>query len=142
MELSKVESFQERLFVDLNGGLSNLNLQLGYRLGLIQTLAKGQFFTSDELAEEVGCSERYIREWLECMTAGEYLEYDSATGRFSLPAEHAAVLTDPSSPQSAIGTIGWMTSLANILPDLIEAFQSGEGIPYEAYGLDYLEYNW
>lgn len=136
MELSKVESFQERLFVDLNGGLSNLNLQLGYRLGLIQTLAKGQSLTSDELAEEVGCSERYIREWLECMTAGEYLDFDSTTGRFSLPAEHAAVLTDPSNPNSAIGVIGWITSLANILPDLIDAFQSGNGIPYEAYGMD------
>ena len=136
MEMSKVESFQERLFVELNGGLSSLNLQLGYRLGLIQALADGHACTPAELALEVDCSERYVREWLECMAAGEYLEYDSATGRFSLPAEHATVLTDPSSPQSAIGTIGWMTSLANILPDLIEAFQSGEGIPYEAYGLD------
>jgi len=136
MEMSKVESFQERLFVELNGGLSSLNLQLGYRLGLIQALADGRAFSPAELASEVGCSERYIREWLECMTAGEYLDYDSITGRFSLPAEHAAVLTDPTSPQSAIGVIGWITSLANILPDLIDAFQSGQGIPYDAYGLD------
>jgi 2-polyprenyl-3-methyl-5-hydroxy-6-metoxy-1,4-benzoquinol methylase len=92
--------------------------------------------TSDELAEEVGCSERYIREWLECMTAGEYLDFDSTTERFSLPTEHATVLTDPSSPQSAIGVIGWITSLANILPDLIDAFQSGNCIPYASYGMD------
>ncbi len=136
MEMSKVESFQERLFVELNGGLSSLNLQLGFRLGLIQALADGRAFSPAELALEVRCSERYIREWLECMTAGEYLEYDPITGRFSLPAEHAAVLTDPSNPQSAIGVIGWITSLANILPDLIDAFQSGNGIPYASYGMD------
>jgi len=36
MDQSKVDSFVERLIVDLNAGMSCLNLYLGHRLGLFQ----------------------------------------------------------------------------------------------------------
>jgi 2-polyprenyl-3-methyl-5-hydroxy-6-metoxy-1,4-benzoquinol methylase len=138
MDQSKIDTFQERLFTELNAGLSCLNLQLGYRLGLIQVLAEADPITPVELAQQMGYAERYVREWLECLAAGEYLDYDSTTGRFSLPPEHAAVLVDPDSPSSAIGVVGWIPSFANILPQLMEAFRTGGGVPYEAYGLDML----
>jgi 2-polyprenyl-3-methyl-5-hydroxy-6-metoxy-1,4-benzoquinol methylase len=136
MDQSKIESFQERLFTELNAGMSCLNLQLGYRLGLIQALVEAGAVTPTELAQQTGYSERYVREWLECMAVGTYLDYDATTGRFSLPAEHAAVLVDPDSPWSAIGVLGWIPSFATILPQLLQAFRTGGGVPYEAYGLD------
>jgi 2-polyprenyl-3-methyl-5-hydroxy-6-metoxy-1,4-benzoquinol methylase len=136
MDQNKIDSFQERLFTELNAGMSCLNLQLGYRLGLIQALAEADPVTPTELAQQMGYAERYVREWLECLAAGEYLDYDSTTGRFSLPPEHATVLVNPDSPSSAIGVVGWIPSFANILPQLIEAFRTGGGVPYEAYGLD------
>jgi 2-polyprenyl-3-methyl-5-hydroxy-6-metoxy-1,4-benzoquinol methylase len=136
MDQTKIDSFQERLFTELNAGMSCLTLQLGHRLGLIQAMADGRPVLPAELAERTGCSGRYILEWLECMAAGEYLDFDPETCSFSLPAEHAAVLLDPDSPSSAIGVIGWITSFANILPELMDAFRTGGGIPYESYGSD------
>ena len=127
MDQSKVEGFQERIFTELNGGMSCLNLYLGHQLGLLQKLADADSVTPVELAQQTGYVERYLREWLECMAAGEYLDYEPASGRFSLPAEHAAVLTEPENPASAMGAFGWLPSLTNILPQLMEAFRKGGG---------------
>ncbi len=138
MDQQRVDTFVERHFTELNAGLSCLNLYLGHRLGLFQALADARPVTSHELAQITTYSERYLREWLECMTAGEYLSYDPQSRKFSLPAEHAAALLDPDSPSSAIGVIGWLPSLASVLPSLVEAFRSGGGVPYEAYGRDML----
>ena len=136
MDQSKMEGFQERLFTELNAGMSCLSLQLGHRLGLFHALADNGAVTAQEFARQTGYADRYIQEWLECMAVGEYLDYDAASGKFSISEEHAAVLTDPDNPSSAIGVVGWITSLANVLPDLMDAFKTGGGVPYEKYGRD------
>ena len=136
MDQTKIDTFQERLYTELNAGMSCLTLQLGYRLGLFQALAEADPVTPAELAQQMGYAERYVREWLECLAAGEYLYYDSTNDRFSLQPEHAAVLVDPDRSSSAIGVVGWIPSFANILPQLMEAFRTGGGVPYDAYGLD------
>ncbi len=136
VDQTKMESFQERLFTELNAGMSCLSLQLGHSLGLIQALVEIGDATSTELAQQTSCNERYVREWLECMAVGGYLEHDAAAGSFSISPEHAAVLTDPDSDWSAIGILGWIPSFATILPRLTEAFRTGAGVPYGDYGLD------
>lgn len=138
LDQTKVNAFAERIFNDLNAGMSCLNLYLGHRLGLFQALADAGAVTPKELAERTKCSERYLREWLECMTAGGYLDYDSASVRFSLTPEHAAVLLNPDNPAYAIGAVAWIPSFASVLPELMEAFRTGGGVPYEAYGRDCL----
>lgn len=136
MNQTKIDNFQERVFTELNAGMSCLTLQLGHRLGLLQAMADGRPVVPVELAQRTGCSVRYVLEWLECMAAGEYIDFDAETCSFSLPAEHAAVLLEPDSPSSAIGAIGWITSFANVMPELMDAFRNGGGVPYEAYGSD------
>ena len=59
MDENKIESFQERLFVELNAGMSCLTLQLGYRLGLIQALAAVGPMTPSELAQQTGYIQFY-----------------------------------------------------------------------------------
>lgn len=134
MDLNKIESLQERLATELNGGLSCLTVELGYRLGLFQVLAEAGSLSPVELATRLGYNERYVREWLECMVAGEYLTHDPVADRFALPAEYAAVLTDPDNPNSALGLIGWVSVFSDTLPKLTEAFRTGDGVPYEDYG--------
>lgn len=134
MDTKEQESFQARLFEELNSGMSCLVLELGYRLGLIQALASGSGMSPSELADQFGYSDRYVREWLEAMVAGGVLSHDPNNDRFSLPLAHAEVLTEPNSPFAAIGTIGWISSMARILPGLTEAFKNGKGVPFEAYG--------
>ncbi|MDP6452104.1 MAG: class I SAM-dependent methyltransferase [SAR202 cluster bacterium] len=136
MDEKKVEAFGDRLFNEMNAGMSCLSLYLGYSLGLFQALADAGPATSVDVAQSTGYVERYVREWLECMTAGGYLTHDVDSERFTLPEEHAAALLDPDSPSSAIGVIGWVTSFANALPSVAEAFRNGGGVPYAAYGDD------
>ena len=134
MDKKDQENFNARLFGELNSGLSCLVLELGYRLGLVQTLVIEGAMSPSELASHLGYSERYVREWLEAMAAGEYLSHDARSDRFAFPPAYAEVLGDPNSPYAAIGTIGWVTSMARVLPNLMEAFKNGGGVPFEAYG--------
>lgn len=136
MDDSKIEGLQERLFTELNGAMSILNMYIGDRLGLFAALVETGPVTAEAFAGRTGLNERYIREWLECMAAGEYLDYAPRDSTFSLSPEHAVVFTDPDHPSSGMGVFGWLSSFTNILPKLMEAFRTGAGVPYEEYGID------
>ena len=59
---------------ELVGGLAILNIFMGVRLGFWEAFKRCNWkLSSIELAKEVGCSERYCREWLECISAHGYL---------------------------------------------------------------------
>jgi 2-polyprenyl-3-methyl-5-hydroxy-6-metoxy-1,4-benzoquinol methylase len=139
MDEKKVESFMERIFGEVNSALSCLNLYLGHRLNLFQSIHNAGPVTSRELAQRTGYSERYLREWLDCMVVGGYLEYEAGTGQFSLAPEHAVVLLDRDSPAYGAAFLCFIPSVANILTPLIEAFRSGGGVPFGAYGSDMIE---
>lgn len=139
MNQAKVDAFARRLLKELLATMSALNIYLGHRLGLFRVMAEGGLVTPPELASRTGYADRYVREWLECMAVCEYVDYDPATGRFSLPAEHAVVLLDCDHPAYAAASFCFVPSFARILPSLMEAFRSGGGVPYEAYGEDTLE---
>jgi SAM-dependent methyltransferase len=134
-----VDAFSERLLGDVNAAMSCLNVYLGHRLGLYRVMADAGPATPAELADRTGYEERYVREWLACMAAGEYVDHEPGTGRFSLPAEHAEVLLDRDSPAYAAPFICWVPSLAGAVTPLMEAFRTGGGVPYEAYGAETLE---
>src|SRR5919112_5914675 len=70
---------------------------IGEKLGLYKALAAGPL-TSAELAERTNTDERYVREWLNSQAAGEYVQYDSTSGRYSLSEEQAFALADEKSP--------------------------------------------
>lgn len=139
LDQAKIDAFSERLFGEVNAAMSCLNVHLGDRLGLFDAMVDTGPATPAALAERTALSERYLQEWLECMAVGGYLEYDGQTGKFSLPAEHAAVLVNRDHPAYAGAFLYWVPSLAGVLEPLIEAFRSGGGIPYEAYGSAALE---
>ena len=91
MDNAKVESFQERLFTELNGAMSCLSIYIGHELGLFDVLSKSGPITSQDFASRARINQRYAQEWLSCLAAGEYLDYEPATGNFLLPEEHAEV---------------------------------------------------
>jgi hypothetical protein len=68
------------------------------------------------------------------------LEVDSAadpeTRRYSLPAEHAEVLLDPDSLDWFAPVVQLVVGLTRPLPALLDAFRSGEGISWSAFGAD------
>ncbi len=135
----RVDELSQRVIEHVNGAMTSLNHYIGYRLGLYQALARSGASTPEELAEGTGLRERYVREWLSCMAAGRYVDYDSERGRFSLSAEQAAVLVDEGDPAYTIPFVAYIPSFASTLGNVMEAFRTGSGVPYREYGADMVE---
>lgn len=134
------QALSVRLFMAGLGAAELMTAYLGLRLGLYDALAEGGPATAPELAERAGIAPRYAREWLEQQAAAGILlaqsgEVPAEQRVFTLPAGHAEALTDPGSLFSiaplVLLPIGGM---ASVLPLLIEAFRTGEGIAYERFG--------
>src|SRR5215203_472891 len=88
--------------------------------------------------EKQNILERYLREWLECMTVNGYIDYDPIAKRFSISEEHARVLCDRDSIAYTIPFVYWAPTLSLAMNKLLEAFKTGEGVPYSAYGREVL----
>jgi 2-polyprenyl-3-methyl-5-hydroxy-6-metoxy-1,4-benzoquinol methylase len=139
VDRTAADALSERIFTEINGAMSTLNLYLGWRLGLFAALAERGPSTAEELAAVLGLSERYLREWLGCMGAGRYLAYDAATRRFSVTPEQRVVYLEADHPAHALPNVGFVASLASVLPDLLRAFRDGSGVPFERYGQDLVD---
>ncbi|MEE9592655.1 MAG: SAM-dependent methyltransferase, partial [Thermoplasmata archaeon] len=122
------EALSDRIVHDINGAMSTLTLYIGLQLGLFEALSKAGKATSDELARETGLSERYLREWLGAMVAGEYLVHDTQSGRFEVPAAHGPVLLDTDDPLHTLPFVRFLPPVATALADVIEAFRTGGGV--------------
>jgi hypothetical protein len=82
MNQNTVDQLAERTINETNSAVSCLTLYLGHKLDLFNSLGKEGPITSEELSKKTKYSERYVREWLECMTANGYIDYDPITKRF------------------------------------------------------------
>lgn len=124
--------FAGKVMGDLGGAMAGLLSALGVRLGLFGALAAGPA-TSLELAERTGLAERYVREWLWGLHSAGYLRFDHAGQRFTLPAEHAAVLAFEGSPLCLAAGYELLSPMAGMLDEVAAAFRTGQGIPHERY---------
>src|SRR5437773_820203 len=112
---------------------------LGDRLGLYRALAAAGTCTAAELAARTDTSERYVREWLEQQTVIGTLRVDDAVAaesdrHYQLPAGHAEVLVDRDSLNYLAPLAQLMVGTVSPLSAILEAFRSGAGVPFEAYG--------
>ena len=106
-------------------------VRIGDALGLYRALhAKGSM-TCAELAKEVGVNERYLREWLSHQAASNYLHYEPASGKFTLPPEQAMVFADEDSPVYMLGGFDLMASLIDAQPKVQAAFKTGGGVGWD-----------
>ncbi len=138
-ELDAREALAERLIDDTTHALETLGVYLGLELGLYQALADLGTATQAELAATAGIAPRYAREWLEQQAVAGYLACDdpgrpAEQRRYRLPAGHAEVLLDADSPYHAAPVAGMLASVARVLPQLLQAYRTGDGVPYAAYG--------
>lgn len=132
-DAARAGAFADRVVGILNGGALSLMLSIGHRAGLFDAMARLDFATSHELADEAGLDERYVREWLGAMVTGAIAEYDAATRRYRLPAEHAAALTRGGSLGNMATTAQWISLLGSVEDRVLECFERGGGVPYTAY---------
>jgi SAM-dependent methyltransferase len=131
--MAKVDAFVQKVFGDLTAALSAPLLLVGDRLGLYRAMAASGPVTPKELAKKTKTAERYVREWLANQAAAGYLEYDAASGRYTLPPEHAMVLADESSPAFMVGGFDVVDDAFQGVGRTAKAFRSGKGIPWGAH---------
>jgi SAM-dependent methyltransferase len=110
------------------------SVYLGERLGLYRELKAGGPATSSELAERAGIAERYAREWLEQQAVSGFLDVEDVAAsadsrRYSLPEGHVAALADRDSLSFSAHKAVDIVRAARPLPELVEAFRTGGGIP-------------
>jgi len=127
---AKLEFLVGRMLDDMGAAAMMPLIRLGDELGLYEAMAGAGPLTSEQLAFRTGTHERYVREWLSAHAASGYIDYDAASGCFTLTAEQAMIFADPESPVFMLG--GYQTIAANALTiDKIErAFRTGEGVDY------------
>jgi 2-polyprenyl-3-methyl-5-hydroxy-6-metoxy-1,4-benzoquinol methylase len=125
---AKLESFVFRAVDEVGATLNAALVVMGDKLGLYRALAGAGPLTPEELAERTETNARYVREWLCNQAAGGYVEYDPATGRYTLPPEQTAALTDEGSPAYLPGF--FQLAIGSVLdsPRITEAVRSGEGV--------------
>ena len=129
-----------KVLSDFGGAASTVLVYIGDKLGLYKAMSDfGKPITSQELANNTGTSERYIREWLANQAAGGYLIYDPSSQRYTLPFEQAQVLANENSPVYAIGGFQVMMSLYRDEAKILGAFKTGKGIAWGDHDKDLFE---
>jgi 2-polyprenyl-3-methyl-5-hydroxy-6-metoxy-1,4-benzoquinol methylase len=111
---------------------------VGDRLGLYRGLADHGPATAEELAAATGTNARYVREWLEQQAVTGILEVDGER-RYSLPEADREVFVDPDSLNYMAAFLRMMVGMARPLPQVLEAFRSGGGVPYADFDADFVE---
>ncbi|HLQ57432.1 MAG TPA: class I SAM-dependent methyltransferase [Streptosporangiaceae bacterium] len=131
----KLQEFLARFVADLGATVAAGNVVIGHRLGLYQALAAGPA-GAGELAARTQTSPRYIAEWLCGQAAGGYVEYDPATGTYSMTEEQAYALANPDGGVYAPGAFVLALGALKAEPRITEAFRTGGGIGWHEHDED------
>jgi SAM-dependent methyltransferase len=135
----KLMQFVFKAVEEVGATLNTALVVMGDRLGLYRAMAGAGPLSSTDLAERTGTAERYVREWLSAQAAGGYVEYDPDSGRYTLPAEQAVALTDPSSPAYLPGA--FQIALGSLVDSskIVDAASSGTGFGWHEHVTDVFE---
>jgi len=127
----RVQAFASKMLGIYSGGMLSHLVDIGHRTGLFEVAAQGPA-TSAGLAQRAGLHERYVREWLGGMATGGIFSYDAEAQTYTLPPEHAMLLSGETmrnvAPMSRMVTL-----LARHVPAVADCFRHGGGVPYAAY---------
>ena len=135
---SAADALAERLFGATLGALELFSVYLGVELGLYRTLERHGALTPEELADRAGIAPRYAREWLEQQAVAGLLDVvDAPSRRCALPDEHARVLCHEDDPAHIAPFAHMLAGIGGVLPRVAEAYRTGGGVPYEAYGVEF-----
>lgn len=133
-----------RLFEATLGMMDVMSVYLGDRLGLYRALHEGGPATAGELATRGRIDARYAREWLEQQAATGILEVDDVGAaaearRYSLPDPYVEPLLNLDSPYSIAPLPRSAVACAKVIPQLMQAYRTGGGVPWSDYGADMIE---
>lgn len=139
LDASRRDAVVEQLFTATIHALEVLHVYVGDRLGLYAALGRRDNTSPAELAAAAGIAERYAREWLEQQAVAGLLDVTADNGdphsrRYRLSPEVAEVLTDADSLNFLAPLTGLVAGIGRAMPQVVEAFRTGGGVPYPDYG--------
>jgi ubiquinone/menaquinone biosynthesis C-methylase UbiE len=134
----RLMEFLHKFVGDLGATMAAGSIVIGDRLGLYRALAD-QPLRPQELAERTSTAPRYVEEWLRGQAAGGYVEYDAATGTYSLTEEQAFALTNPDGAVFAPGAFQLALGALKAEPEITNAFRTGEGVGWHQHDVDVFE---
>lgn len=138
------DAFIDRFLQSTSGAFDIFAIYLGDRLGFYHALAKSGPLTAAELASNTGAHERYAREWLEQQSVSGILEVEdesreATARRFRLPPGHIEPLVDRDSLNYLAPIARLIAGCVHPLQAVLNAYRTGAGVPYGAYGPDLRE---
>ncbi|HEX2100927.1 MAG TPA: methyltransferase domain-containing protein [Candidatus Synoicihabitans sp.] len=126
----KLNAFLTRAVSDLSAGYGGVMVSLGMKLGLYKSMAGAGPLSAAEVATRAGCSERYVREWLNAQVAGGYVDYHAVSDTYELTPEQAMVLADDNSPVYLPNAWQVPASMWFDESKTIDAFRTGRGVSW------------
>jgi SAM-dependent methyltransferase len=129
LDQAKVGEFFGKIVQDVAATFHAGLVLIGDKLGLYRAMAGAGPLTPADLAKRTGTRERYVREWLSAQAAGGYVTYDPATGRFTLPPEHAFLLLDADVPGAFQLSVGSVRDE----PRITDGFRTGAGVGWHEH---------
>jgi SAM-dependent methyltransferase len=124
----KMNAFLGKVVGDFGASLGSSLAYLGQKLGLYKAIAAAGSVTPAELAAQTNTNERYVKEWLINQAAGGYVDYDAASGKYSLSPEQAVALTEENSPFFVGGGFYVVKAMTQAVERIEEHFLNGGGM--------------
>jgi SAM-dependent methyltransferase len=132
----RLMGFVFRAVDEIGATLNTALVVMGDRLGYYRALAQRGPTTPEELAADTDTERHYAREWLGAQAAGGIVDYDPATGRYTLPAEHAVALTDETSPAYLPGFFQIAQGVVADAAGILAAARTGGGMGWHEHNAD------
>ena len=136
IDTDKLMAFVFRAVDEVGATLNCALVHMGDQLGYYRDLAAHGPTTPEELASRTGTALPYAREWLNAQAAGQFVEYDAAAGRYTLPPEHAVALTDETSPAYLPGFFQIALGTARDSHRVIDAARTANGLGWHEHNGD------
>lgn len=133
IDQAKTEAFMGKMVGILNDSFLGLMCSIGHQTGLFDTMADLPPSTSEQIANEAGLNERYVREWLGSMVTGGIVGHQTTPGTYTLPPEHAQALTRAAGPDNLASFTMYLALAGDVEQKVIECFRNGGGVPYSEY---------
>ncbi len=130
VDQQKLDTLVGKLFGDLSAGYGGVTVSIGQKLGLYRSMAAAGPLSSRDVARRSGCSERYVREWLNAQVAGGYVDYHATSGTYELTPEQATVLADENSPVFLPHAWQVVASMWADETKSLDAFRTGKGVSW------------
>lgn len=132
-DMAAFEAFMGKMVGDMGAAMGAGLVIIGDRLGLYKALAEGGPASTAELAERTATHERYIREWCAAQAAAGYVDYDAATGLYTLNPIQTMVFADEGGPAFLAGGFELIAATIRDEPKITAAFRSGDGVGWHEH---------